>query len=318
MFTNETTFEETVFRPGYKLFAAYNSGSRDGTKFSNPDVVDGGRRPKTQHLGFGRGVHACLGAPFARLLLKTELSVPKERLPNPRLDTPYETVMYSEGPEGRGPEEIRISWDSPSQQDTSRGVSINASKAMAGKPQDLGMVVSDAVEVAFDVMQITLRYVDSFEVSLWTPGAHIDIKAGTFGFQQYSICWDPDDCHVLKIAVLMENNTGASHFIHATVRQESKMTIRGPRNNFAFVPGSRRTILIAGGIGIRPIKPVAAQAKVIGVDYTLIYLDRRRDAFVSPLLESRPESMGAAASYGLPMITVVGASMLAVTSSLLR
>ncbi|KAI7777355.1 hypothetical protein LA080_003751 [Diaporthe eres] len=217
--------------PGDKLFVAYNSGSRDGTKFSNPDVIDVGRRPKTQHLGFGRGVHACLGAPFARLLLKTELLVLKERLPNLRLDT-----TLQDG-------------------------------------QDLGMIVSDAVEVASDVMQITLRSVDGFEVPLWTPGAHIDIKAGTFGFQQYSICSDPDDRHVLTIAVLVENNTGASHFVHATVRQESKMTIRGPRNNFAFVPGFRRTILIAGGIGITPIKPVAV---VLGG------LPEHRDAVLTP------------------------------------
>lgn len=276
--TKETRLEDTVFQPGDKLFVAYNSGSRDSSKFDDPDVIDVDRRAKTQHLGFGRGVHACLGAPFARLLLKTELSVLRERLPNLRLETPYQAIKYSGFPEGRGPEAVRVSWDPPSQQERSHGVSINSSKVMAGKPQDMNMVVSDAVKVASGVMQITLRCVDASEVPQWTPGAHIDIKAGTFGFRQYSICSDPDDCHVLKIAVLEKNSTGASQFIHANVRQESKMTIRGPRNNFAFVSGSRRTIFIAGGIGITPIKPMAAEAKARGVDYTLIYLGSRRDA----------------------------------------
>lgn len=285
--TKETKFGETVFQPGDKLFVAYNSGSRDSTKFNNPDVIDVDRRPKTQHLGFGRGVHACLGAPFARLLLKTELSVLRERLPNLRLETPYETIKYSKIHEGRGPEAIRVSWDPPSQQERSRGVSINSSKVTAGKPQDLSMVVSEAVQIASGVMQITLRSVDGSEVPRWTPGAHIDVKAGKFGFRQYSICSDPNDHHVLKIAALKENNTGASHFIHANVRQESKMTVRGPRNNFAFVPGSRRTIFIAGGIGITPIKPMAAEAKARGLEYTLIYLSRRRDAlaFVGELTQ---------------------------------
>lgn len=276
--TKETRFEETVFQPGDKLFVAYNSGSRDGAKFNNPDLIDVDRRPKTQHLGFGRGVHACLGAPFARLLLRTELSVLHERLPSLRLETLYETIKYSEFPEGRGPEMIRVSWDPPSQQDRSRGASINSSKRTAGKPQDLNMVVSDAFEVASDVMQITLRSVDGSKVPLWTPGAHIDVKADTFGFRQYSICSDADDRHVLKIAVLKENNTGASHFIHANARRESKIAIRGPRNNFAFVPGSSRTIFIAGGIGITPIKPMVVNAKARGVNYTLIYLGRRRNA----------------------------------------
>ncbi|KAK7706806.1 hypothetical protein SLS63_013892 [Diaporthe eres] len=261
--TKETRYKNKVFQLGDNLFVAYNSGSRDSTKFNNPDVIDVDRRPKTQHLGFGRGVHTCLGAPFARLLLRTELSALNERLPKLRLATPYETIKYSNGPEGRGPEAI-ISWYPPSQQERSRGKSINSSKVTAGKPQDLDMVVSDVVKVASDVMQITLRSMDGVEVPLWTPGAHVDIKAGTFGFRQYSICSDPDDRHVLKIAVLMENNTGASHFIHDTVRQESKMTIRGPRNNFASVPGSRGNIFIAGGTGITPTR---SQMHFIKISY---------------------------------------------------
>lgn len=113
--TKETRFQEAVFRPGDKLFVAYNSGSRDSTKFKNPDMIDVDRRPKTQHLGFGRGIHACLGGPFARLILKTDLSVLQERLTNLRLETPYGTIKYSEGPEGRGPEAVRVSWDSPAE-----------------------------------------------------------------------------------------------------------------------------------------------------------------------------------------------------------
>lgn len=276
--TKETRFEEKVFQPGDRLFVAYNSGSRDSTRFENPDVIDVDRRSKTQHLGFGRGVHACLGAPFARLLLKTELLVLNERLPNLRLETPYETIKYSEGPEGRGPEEVRVSWDPPPQQHRSRHVAIISAKAAAGRSQDLEMVVSDAIELASSVMQITLRSVDGSKVPLWTPGAHIDVQAGAFGFRQYSICSDPDDRQCLKIAVFKENNTGASHFIHANVRQNSKLTIRGPRNNFSYAPGSNRTIFIAGGIGITPIKPMTAEAKARGTHYTLIYLGRRRDA----------------------------------------
>lgn len=140
------------------------------------------------------------------------------------------------------------------------------------------MVISDVFEVASGVMQMTLRSVDGSEVPRWTPGAHIDVRAGPFGFRQYSICSHPDDRHCLKIAVSKENHTGASHYIHTNVRQDFKITIRGPRNNFAFAPGSRRTVFIAGGIGITPIKPMAAEAKSTGIDYTLIYLGRRRDA----------------------------------------
>lgn len=289
--TKETRFEDTVFRPGDKLFVAYNSGSRDSTKFENPDGIDVDRRAKTQHLGFGRGIHACLGAPFARLLLRTELSVLSERLPNLRLETRYEAINYNAGPEGRGPEEVRVSWDPPSQQDVKRSVPIIPAKATPGTTQDLPMVVSDAIEVSCGVMQITLWSADGSEMPRWTPGAHIDVKAGAFGFRQYSICSNPDDRQHLKIAVYKENETGASHFIHANVRKNSEINIRGPRNNFAFAPGSHKTVFVAGGIGITPIKPMAAEAKAKGIDYTLIYLGRRRDAlaFVGDLTEEHAE-----------------------------
>lgn len=289
--TEETRLEETVFRPGDRLFVAYNSGSRDSTKFENPDMIDVGRRPKTQHLGFGRGIHACLGAPFARIILKTELSVLQERLPNLRLETPYETIKYSEGPEGRGPEAVRVSWDPPAQGGTRRRVQSNSSKVTAGGLKDLEMVISDVFEVASGVIQMTLRSVDGSEMPQWTPGAHIDVKAGPFGFRQYSLCSDPDDRRCLKIAISKENSTGASHYIHNNMREDSKITVRGPRNNFVFASGSRKTLFIAGGIGITPLKPMAAEAKSRGIDYTLIYLGRRRNAlaFVGELAEEHAD-----------------------------
>ncbi|KAH7006529.1 putative oxidoreductase [Fusarium venenatum] len=55
-----------------------------------------------------------------------------------------------------------------------------------------------------------------------------------------------------------------------------EMSIRGPRNNFKFISGTRRTILIAGGIGIIPIIPMAEEATTMGVDYNIIYLGRSR------------------------------------------
>jgi cytochrome P450 len=48
---------------------AYGSGNRDERQFANPDVYDLDRKPKG-HLGFGGGVHACLGNAIARMALK--------------------------------------------------------------------------------------------------------------------------------------------------------------------------------------------------------------------------------------------------------
>ncbi|KAF5505432.1 Carnitine monooxygenase reductase subunit [Colletotrichum siamense] len=283
--TTETKFGAMTLQPGDKLFVAYNSGSRDSTKFENPDEIDIDRHSKTQHLGFGRGVHACLGAPFARLLLRTELKVLRERLPQLELETPYEEIKYSEVHEGRGPEAVRISWDPPTHHDIGSRVQSNSATKMAARPHDQKMTVSEICQVATDVMQITLRLIVGSGTPRWAPGAHIDVKAGPFGFRQYSICSSPDDRDSLAFAVLKTNDTGASHFIHNSVKQNLELTVRGPRNNFSFESGSRRTVFVAGGIGITPIKPMAAEAKARGEDYTIIYLGRKRDsmAFVEAM-----------------------------------
>jgi len=48
---------------------AYGSGNRDERQYPNPDVFDIARKPRG-HLGFGGGVHACLGTAIARLAVK--------------------------------------------------------------------------------------------------------------------------------------------------------------------------------------------------------------------------------------------------------
>ncbi len=49
------------------------SANRDETVFDDPDTVRLGRRPNP-HLGYGVGVHHCLGAPMARLILRALLT----------------------------------------------------------------------------------------------------------------------------------------------------------------------------------------------------------------------------------------------------
>ena len=54
---------------GQKVQIWEGSANRDGAAFDNPDVFDICRKPNP-HLGFGQGVHYCLGANLARLELR--------------------------------------------------------------------------------------------------------------------------------------------------------------------------------------------------------------------------------------------------------
>lgn len=58
---------------------------RDPAEFERPDLFDPDRGP-LRHLGFGRGIHYCLGAPLARLEASIALSELTARFPTARLD----------------------------------------------------------------------------------------------------------------------------------------------------------------------------------------------------------------------------------------
>jgi cytochrome P450 len=61
------------------------SANRDERQFAHPDVFDPARDPNP-HLGFGRGVHFCLGAPLARLEGRIAMNILLDRFPVLRTD----------------------------------------------------------------------------------------------------------------------------------------------------------------------------------------------------------------------------------------
>eukprot|EP01035_Chromulina_nebulosa_P066473 gene66473-91005_t len=64
--TQDHTLHGQTMRAGDFVMLCYGSANRDPRKFESPDSYDIARRPKA-HLGFGGGVHSCLGAMIARL-----------------------------------------------------------------------------------------------------------------------------------------------------------------------------------------------------------------------------------------------------------
>ena len=65
----DLTLHGKTMREGDFVCLAYGSGNRDERQYPNPDVYDITRKPRG-HLGFGGGVHACLGTAIARLGVK--------------------------------------------------------------------------------------------------------------------------------------------------------------------------------------------------------------------------------------------------------
>ncbi|WP_197319469.1 cytochrome P450 [Saccharomonospora sp. NB11] len=66
---------------GEKIAALLGAAGRDPDVFDAPDTLDIGRHPNP-HLGFGGGVHYCLGAPLARIEIAAALTALARRLPD--------------------------------------------------------------------------------------------------------------------------------------------------------------------------------------------------------------------------------------------
>jgi hypothetical protein len=70
--TADTEIGGVEIYKGQKIAALLGSANRDETVFENADELDLTRDPNP-HIGFGAGIHFCIGAPLARMEMTTSL-----------------------------------------------------------------------------------------------------------------------------------------------------------------------------------------------------------------------------------------------------
>ena len=79
--TADTEIGGIVVKTGQKIAALLGSANRDEAVFKNANQMDLTRDPNP-HIGFGGGIHFCLGAPLARLEMTSSLPALFEKFPN--------------------------------------------------------------------------------------------------------------------------------------------------------------------------------------------------------------------------------------------
>ncbi|MEU5238082.1 cytochrome P450 [Streptomyces lydicus] len=96
----------TLVRAGTPVLVAVGAANRDALRFDAPGTLDIARSGN-QHLGFGHGVHHCLGAPLARLELQEALGALLTRFPKLHVagDVEWKSQMLV-----RGPRVLPVGW----------------------------------------------------------------------------------------------------------------------------------------------------------------------------------------------------------------
>jgi ferredoxin-NADP reductase len=248
---------------GGRVVLVYGAANRDERRFRDPDRFDV-TRGRFRHLGFGEGMHGCLGAPLARLEAKVALEEGLPALGDYTIAAP--PVRYRTTPN-------MYVWDN-----LHLAFPVAAGPVVATKrhPQEADVRVEVKEEVADGVVALTLRQIADGPLPSWTPGAHVDLILDGVPTRQYSLCGDPADHHLWRLGILRDaNGGGGSRFVHDRLRAGDTVRVRGPRNNFELA-ASPRYLFIAGGIGITPILPMIAAASAAGADWQLLYGGRYR------------------------------------------
>lgn len=112
-----------------------------------------------------------------------------------------------------------------------------------------------------------------------TAGAHLVIPIrlpdGHELIRQYSIAGNPAQHDAYEIAVLRDDlGRGGSKALHNNWTIGTGVNVHPPVNHFPLHPDDRPALLIAGGIGITPLKAMAHALKARGTPFELHYTGR--------------------------------------------
>jgi cytochrome P450 len=83
--TDDFAIADVTIPRGEKISMLFGSANRDPRVFDRPDEFDVGRENAAQHIGFGGGIHVCIGAPLARVELEASLEALRSYWPDFRL-----------------------------------------------------------------------------------------------------------------------------------------------------------------------------------------------------------------------------------------
>lgn len=127
---------------------------------------------------------------------------------------------------------------------------------------------------------------DGSELPAFSAGAHIDVQVPNGPRRSYSLVGSPTLRDRYRIAIKRTTDSrGGSRWFHESAHVGMALEVHAPNNLFELVENAAYTVLIAGGIGITPLLPMAERLSALGRPWELHYTARlgREMAFLPAL-----------------------------------
>ncbi len=124
-----------------------------------------------------------------------------------------------------------------------------------------------------------LRHAEGLPLPAVAAGAHLPVPVtladGSLAWRHYSVVSLPAGGQAYEIAVLRDDaGRGGSVAAHAQYQLGRVLNAQAPRNAFALHDGDPAAVLLAGGIGITPIRAMAHALRARGTPFTLHHAAR--------------------------------------------
>lgn len=149
-------------------------------------------------------------------------------------------------------------------------------------------VARKALEAA-DICTFELVAVNGGPLPAFSAGSHVDVQLPGGLTRQYSLCNDPQETHRYLIGVLRDPaSRGGSQALHEQVSEGQVLQISAPKNHFGLAHDAKRSLLLAGGIGVTPILCMAERLANSGAAFEMHYCTRSagRTAFCERIATS--------------------------------
>jgi vanillate O-demethylase ferredoxin subunit len=141
---------------------------------------------------------------------------------------------------------------------------------------------------AEEVVSLELTPIEGQSLPAFSAGSHIDVLVSDGIVRQYSLCNNPTERHRYVIGVLRDpNSRGGSVAVHDEIVEGMILRISEPKNHFTL-KAARRSLLLAGGIGVTPILCMVEELARIGANFEMHYCTRSlaRTAFHQRIIGS--------------------------------